>query len=55
MKHIIVNDKNLDRIKDSIPVPKLEPVNCKDCGDRVCCNKGKDKVVHCPCFKEKKE
>lgn len=50
----IVNDKNLDRIKDSIPVPRVEPVNCKGCDDTVCCNKGKDRWAYCPrCFEEK--
>ena len=55
MKYIIVNDKNLDKIKDEVSPPKVEPVNCKDCDDSVCCNKGKDKLVYCPrCFEEKK-
>ena len=55
MNYTIVNDKNLDKIKDDVPVPKVEPVNCKDCDDSVCCNKGKDKGVYCPrCFEVKK-
>ena len=55
MKCTIVNDKNLDKIKDSIPVPKVKPVNCIDCDDSSCSNKGKDKWVYCPrCFEEKK-
>ena len=52
----IVNDKNFDRIKDSIPVPQVEPVNCKDCDDTVCCERGKDKLAYCPrCFEKKGE
>lgn len=49
--HQIVNEKNIDEIKDKNPPSKsfIEAHHhyCKTCNDKICCNKGKDKWAYC--------
>jgi hypothetical protein len=52
----IVNDESIDKIKDNFSPTEIlknkNTHNCKNCADSVCCNRGKDKIVVCPCFYE---
>lgn len=51
MNYQIVNEKNIDEIKDKNPPSKsfIEAHRhyCKNCNDKICCNKGKDKWAYC--------
>lgn len=56
---MILNDKALDEVKDSFPslasLIDKSTHNCKDCLDTVCCNRGKDKVVVCLSFYDRRK
>lgn len=56
MTNKIVNNKAEDKYKDehkpSEEFKKSHQHNCKNCADTTCCNKGKDKMVYCCCYKD---